>query len=77
MRGQVTAAAVGFVGPVFLLQLPSIDLKPVKAGLVGRPDDGEWSSVHDYTGTVRAPAGTGSPIPVDRISLPADPRTRI
>ena len=54
-----------------------IHLNPVKAGLVERPGDWKWSSVHDYTGTVRAPAGAGSPIPVDRITLPADPRTRI
>ena len=54
-----------------------IHLNPVKAGLVPRPQDWKWSSVHDYTGTVQAPAGAGSPIPVDRIMLPADPRTRI
>ena len=54
-----------------------IHLNPVKAGFVQRPDDWKWSSVHDYTGTLRAPAGAGSPIPVDRITLPADPRTRI
>ena len=52
-------------------------LNPVKAGLVRRAEDWKWSSVHDYTGTVRAPAGAGSPIPVDRINLPTDPRTRI
>ena len=54
-----------------------IHLNPVRAGLVQRPDDWKWSSVHDYTGTLRAPAGAGSPIPVDRINLPTDPRTRI
>jgi hypothetical protein len=61
LRGHVTAAAVGFVGPVFLLKLPSIDLNPVKAGLVRRPDDGKWSSVHDYTGTVRAQQERAAP----------------
>jgi putative transposase len=54
-----------------------IHLNPVKAGLVLRPNDWKWSSVHDYTGSERAPAGVGSPIPVDRISLPADPRTKL
>src|SRR5271157_633855 len=54
-----------------------IHWNPVKAGWVRRPEDGRWSSVHDDTGTVRAPAGAASPIPVDRITLPADPRTRI
>jgi putative transposase len=58
-------------------KVEDIHLNPVRAGLVQRPDDWKWSSGHDYTGTVRAPAGAGSPIPVDRISLPADPRTRI
>ena len=54
-----------------------IHLSPVKAGLVQRPDDWKWSSVHDSTGSERAPAGVRSPIPVDRISLPADPRTKL
>ncbi len=52
-------------------------LNPVKGGLVQRPEDWKRSSVRDYTGTVRAPAGAGSPIPVDRIMLPAHPHTRI
>jgi putative transposase len=51
-----------------------VHLNPVRAG---RPEDWKWSSVHDYTGSVRTPAGEGSPIPVDRIDLPADPRARI
>jgi putative transposase len=54
-----------------------IHLNPVKAGLVKRPEEWPWSSVHDYTGGVNAPAGKGSPIPVDRVTLPADERTRI
>jgi putative transposase len=54
-----------------------IHLNPVKAGFVTRPEDWLWSSVHDYTGSVNAPAGMGSPIPVDRVTLPADERTRI
>jgi putative transposase len=58
-------------------KVEDIHLNPVKAGLVRRPDDWKWSSVHDYTGTLRALAGAGSPIPVDRITLPADLRTRI
>ena len=39
-----------------------IHLNPVKAGLVKRPEDWPWSSVHDYTGSVKAPAGMGGPI---------------
>ncbi len=50
---------------------------PVKAGLVRRPEDWRWSSVHDYTGTLNAPSGIPSPIPVDRILVPSDERRRI
>jgi REP element-mobilizing transposase RayT len=50
---------------------------PVKAKLVLRPEDWPWSSVHDYTGSVNKPRGQGSPIPVDRITMPADEETRI
>ena len=35
------------------------------------------SSVHDYTGTVPGARRSGRPVPADRISLPADPRTRL
>ena len=54
-----------------------IHLNPVKAGLVKCPEDWKWSSVHDYTGSVNVPSGEGSPIPVDRILMPSDQRTRI
>ena len=52
-------------------------LNRVKAGRVERPDDWKSSSGHGDTRTIGAPAGAGSPIPVHRITLPADPRTRI
>jgi putative transposase len=62
-----------------------IHWNPVKAGLVKRPEDcpvptgsrEKWSGIHDYTGTVNAPCGNGSPIPVDRILMPSDDRRRI
>jgi REP element-mobilizing transposase RayT len=54
-----------------------IHLNPVKAGLVSRPEEWRWSSVHDYTGSVKAPTGSGSALPVDRVLLPADGRRRI
>jgi len=41
------------------------------------PEDWKWSSVHDYTGSVKVPSGKGSPIPVDRILMPSDQRRRI
>ena len=54
-----------------------IHLNPVEAGLVKREEEWTWSSVHDYTGSVRAASGKGSPIPVDRILMPADEKRRI
>jgi putative transposase len=54
-----------------------IHLNPVKAGLVSRPDEWPWSSVHDYTGTVNRTPVTPSGLSVDRVRLPADERTRI
>jgi hypothetical protein len=44
---------------------------------VKRPEDWKWSSLHDYTGTVSAPRGKGSPIPVNQMMMPSDERTRI
>jgi len=54
-----------------------IHLNPVKAGLATRPEDGPWSSVHDYTGAINPAPITPSGLSVDRVSLPADPHTRI
>ena len=54
-----------------------IHLNPVKAGLVSRPEDWPWSSVHDYTGCINDAPMTPSGLAVDRVSLPADPHTRI
>jgi REP element-mobilizing transposase RayT len=54
-----------------------INLNPVKAGLVDRPEDWPWSSVHDYTGNIGDTPVTPSRLSVDRVSLAADPRTRI
>ena len=47
-----------------------IHLNPVKRNLVRRPEEWKWSSVHDYS-----PGGI-SPLPVDRVSLPADEKSR-
>jgi hypothetical protein len=43
----------------------------VKAGLVSRPEEWPWSSVHDYTGSVQRPVATPSGLAVDRVLLPA------
>ncbi len=54
-----------------------IHLNPVKAGLVSHPTNWPWSSVHDYTGTMKNAPVTPSGLWVDRVSMPADLRTRI
>ena len=54
-----------------------IHFNAVTAGLVRQPEDWQWSSVHDYAGGVNGPPGKASPIPVDRILMPSDERTRI
>ena len=54
-----------------------IHLNPVKAGLVSRPEDWVWSSVHDYTGVVNDPPVTPSGRSADRVLLPTAPPTRI
>ena len=54
-----------------------IHLNPVKAGLAKRPEDWPWSSIHDYTGNLTDAPVTPSGLSVDRVLLPADPRTRI
>jgi hypothetical protein len=49
----------------------------VKAGLANRPEDWPWSSVHDYTGNITDTPANPSGLSVDRVSLAADPHTRI
>jgi hypothetical protein len=66
---HVAPATIGLAGLVLLY--------PVKAGIVLRPEDWRGSSVHDYTGTVNAPSGKGSPISIDRIMMPIEERRRI
>ena len=50
---------------------------PVRAGLVKVAEDWRWSSVHDYTGTLRAAVRAHGILPIDRVLLPADERARI
>jgi putative transposase len=52
-------------------------LNPVKRGLVTKSEEWRWSSIHDYTGTLRKPAAPSSVLPVDRVLLPTDERARI
>ncbi len=50
---------------------------PVKAGLVRRAEDWPWSSVREYSGTVRERATPHPILAIDRVLLPGDERTRI
>lgn len=54
-----------------------LHLNPVKAALGSCPEDWAWSSVHDYVGNVSDAPITPRGLSVDRIMIPADPRTRI
>jgi len=54
-----------------------IHLNPVKRGLVTKPEEWRWSSIHDHTVTLGEPAGTQNVLAVDRVLLPSDERTRI
>jgi len=46
-------------------------------GLVERPGDWKWSSVHDYTRSVSDTPVTPGGLLIDRVRLPADKHTRI
>jgi len=54
-----------------------IHLNPVEAGLVDRPEDWPWSSVHDYAGNVNEAPVRSSGLAINRVLLPADGRTRL
>ena len=50
---------------------------PVKAGLVRRAEDWPWSSAREFTGTLGENATRHPVLPIDRVLLPSDERTRI
>jgi REP element-mobilizing transposase RayT len=54
-----------------------IHLNPVRAGLVSRPEDWLWSSVHDCTGSVNQAPASPRGLLIDRVLLPADEHARI
>ena len=66
-----------------------IHWNPVKAGLVSRPEDWPWSSVHDYSvaqslgfsnsaaSGAAGPMATHTALLIDRVDLPMDPWARI
>jgi putative transposase len=54
-----------------------IHLNPVRAGLVERAEAWPWPSVRDYSGNLSGVASAHRVLPIDRILLPAEERTRI
>ena len=54
-----------------------IDLNPVRRGLVARPEQWKWSSVHKYGSPGRVPPFGWPPLRIDRVRIPVDERTRI
>jgi len=54
-----------------------IHLNPVRAGLVQQAGDWPWSSVREYSGSLQETATRHPILPIDRVLLPSDQRTRI
>jgi putative transposase len=54
-----------------------IHLNPVRAGLVGRPQDWRWSSFNEYAGMGPEEQRERCSLTIDRVRIPADPRTRL
>jgi REP-associated tyrosine transposase len=54
-----------------------IHLNPVRRGLVARPEDWPWSSVREYSGSLQDESTRHPLLPIDRVLLPSDERTRI
>ncbi len=56
--------------------LEYIHLNPVRAGLVGHPQDWRWSSFNEYAGIRPEEQRHCCGLTIDRVRIPADPRTR-
>ncbi len=54
-----------------------IHLNPVRRGLVAKPEDWFWSSVKEYSGSLRDETTRHPYLLIDRVLLPSDERTRI
>ena len=54
-----------------------IHRNPVRRGLVARPEDWRWSSVHEYGPRGSVPPLGWPPLRIDRVRIPADPKARI
>src|SRR5690348_1089602 len=54
-----------------------IHLNPVRRGLVAKPEDWFGSSAREYAGSLQDETTRHPLLPIDRILLPSDERTRI
>jgi len=54
-----------------------IPMNPVRAGLAARPQDWRWPSFNEYAGTSAEEQGQHRSLIIDRVRMPADPRTPI
>jgi hypothetical protein len=54
-----------------------IHLNPVRAGLVSRPEDWQWSSYNEYAGMSAEQQKRRCGLIVDRVRMPSDPYARI
>ena len=54
-----------------------IHLNPVRAGLVGHPQDWRGSSFNEYAGMRPEEQRHRCGLTMDRVRIPADPRTRL
>jgi REP-associated tyrosine transposase len=54
-----------------------IHLNPVRRGLAAKPEDWPWSSVREYSGSIQGESTRHPYLPIDRVLLPSDERTRI
>jgi hypothetical protein len=54
-----------------------IHLNPVRAGLVGHPEDWRWSSFNEYAGMRPKEQRQRCGLIIDRVRIPADPDARL
>jgi hypothetical protein len=54
-----------------------IHWNPLRRGLVKRPEDWKWSSVHEYAFAALPEARHQPPLRIDGVRIPADERARI
>jgi REP element-mobilizing transposase RayT len=61
----------------YLETVEYIHMNPVRRGLVTRPEEWKWSSVHEYGGMSAEEQKQRCGLTIDRVRLPADEKARI